>query len=44
MATSKITITLPDGQLEEIRALLVGAGKSASVSAFVKACGGNRAG
>ena len=35
MATSKITITLPDGQLEEIRAL-VGAGKSDSVSAFVK--------
>jgi len=35
MATTKITITIPDGQLEEIRAL-VGAGKTASVSAFVK--------
>jgi len=35
MATSKITITLPDDQLKEIRAI-VGAGQSASVSAFVK--------
>jgi Arc/MetJ-type ribon-helix-helix transcriptional regulator len=35
MAASKITITLPDGQLDEIRAI-VGAGKSPSVSAFVK--------
>ena len=34
MATTKITITLPDDQLAEIRAL-VKAGKSASVSAFV---------
>jgi Arc/MetJ-type ribon-helix-helix transcriptional regulator len=35
MATTKITLTLPDGQVEEIRAL-VAAGKAASVSAFVK--------
>ena len=35
MATTKITITLQDGQLEEIRAL-VAAGKAASVSAFVQ--------
>jgi Arc/MetJ-type ribon-helix-helix transcriptional regulator len=35
MATTKITITLADDQLEEIRAL-VGAGEAASVSAFVK--------
>ena len=35
MATTKITITLPDDQLEEIRAL-VAAGGAASVSAFVK--------
>jgi Arc/MetJ-type ribon-helix-helix transcriptional regulator len=35
MATSKITITLPDDQLEEVRAL-VAAGGAASVSAFVK--------
>jgi Arc/MetJ-type ribon-helix-helix transcriptional regulator len=35
MATAKITITLPDKQLEEIRAL-VAAGTAASVSAFVK--------
>jgi Arc/MetJ-type ribon-helix-helix transcriptional regulator len=35
MATSKITITLPNDQLEEIRAL-VEAGQAASVSAFVK--------
>jgi len=34
MATTKITITLPDDQVEEIRAL-VAAGKAASVSAFV---------
>jgi Arc/MetJ-type ribon-helix-helix transcriptional regulator len=35
MATTKITITLQDDQLEEIRAL-VAAGAAASVSAFVK--------
>ena len=35
MATTKITITLEDEQLEEIRAL-VAAGTAASVSAFVK--------
>ena len=35
MATTKITITLEDQQLEEIRAL-VAAGAAASVSAFVK--------
>ena len=35
MATTKITITLPDDQLGEIRAL-VAAGKAPSVSAFVK--------
>ena len=35
MATSKITITLPDDQIDEIRAL-VGAGEAANVSAFVK--------
>lgn len=35
MATTKITITLNDDQVEEIRAL-VGAGQSANVSAFVK--------
>lgn len=35
MATTKITITLPDDQLEEIRAL-VDAGEAASVSGFVK--------
>jgi len=35
MATAKITITLPDEQLEEIRTL-VAAGTAASVSAFVK--------
>jgi Arc/MetJ-type ribon-helix-helix transcriptional regulator len=35
MATTKITITLPDKQLDEIRAL-VAAGAAASVSAFVK--------
>jgi len=35
MATTKITITLQDDQLEEIRAL-VAAGQAASVSAFVK--------
>jgi Arc/MetJ-type ribon-helix-helix transcriptional regulator len=35
MATAKITITLPDDQVEEIRAL-VAAGQARSVSAFVK--------
>jgi Arc/MetJ-type ribon-helix-helix transcriptional regulator len=35
MATSKITITLPDEQLTEIRDL-VATGQAASVSAFVK--------
>jgi len=35
MAATKITITLPDHQIEEIRAL-VAAGEAASVSAFVK--------
>ena len=35
MATSKITITLEDDQVEEIRAL-VAAGKAASVSGFVR--------
>ena len=35
MATTKITITLEDNQLEEIRAL-VAAGAAASASAFVK--------
>lgn len=35
MATKKITITLPDEQIKEIQAL-VGAGRSGSVSAFVK--------
>lgn len=35
MATTKITITLEDAQIGEVRAL-VAAGKSASVSAFVK--------
>ena len=35
MATSKITITLPDDQLSEIRDL-VAAGTAANVSAFVK--------
>ncbi len=35
MATTKITITLPDEQVEQIRAL-VAAGAAASVSAFVK--------
>jgi Arc/MetJ-type ribon-helix-helix transcriptional regulator len=35
MATTKITITLPDRQLDEIRAL-VAAGTAASISAFVK--------
>ena len=35
MATTKITITLPDDQVENIRAL-VAAGRAASVSAFVK--------
>lgn len=35
MATTKITITLESGQVDEIRAL-VAAGQAASVSAFVK--------
>jgi Arc/MetJ-type ribon-helix-helix transcriptional regulator len=35
MATTKLTITLPDEQLAEIRAL-VEAGRSPNVSAFVK--------
>ena len=35
MATTKITITLQEDQVAEIRAL-VGAGRSASVSAFVQ--------
>ena len=35
MATTKITITLEDEQLEEVRTL-VAAGKTASISAFVK--------
>jgi Arc/MetJ-type ribon-helix-helix transcriptional regulator len=35
MAVTKITITLPADQVEEIRAL-VAAGRAASVSAFVK--------
>jgi Arc/MetJ-type ribon-helix-helix transcriptional regulator len=35
MATAKITITLQDGQVEEIRAL-VAAGKAANVSGFVQ--------
>ena len=35
MATTKITITLEDDQLKEIRAL-VAAGRAANVSAFVK--------
>ncbi len=33
--TTKITVTIRDGQLEEIRAL-VSAGKASSVSAFVQ--------
>ena len=35
MATTKITVTLPDSQIEEIRAL-VESGQTASTSAFVK--------
>ena len=35
MAAQKITITLPDGQVKEIRAL-VAAGAAANISAFVK--------
>ncbi len=35
MATTKITITLPDEQLQEIRAL-VAAGEAANTSSFVK--------
>lgn len=34
MATTKITVTLPDEQIREIRAL-VGAGQATSISAFV---------
>ena len=34
MATTKLTITLPDDQLKEVRAL-VASGQSSSVSAFV---------
>jgi Arc/MetJ-type ribon-helix-helix transcriptional regulator len=35
MATAKITVTLQDDQVEEIRALVL-AGRAASVSAFVQ--------
>ena len=35
MATTKITVALPDGQLQSIRKL-VAAGKAGSVSAFLK--------
>ena len=35
MATSKVTVALPDEQIEEIRAL-VAAGETRNVSAFVK--------
>jgi Arc/MetJ-type ribon-helix-helix transcriptional regulator len=35
MATTKITITLPDEQIQSIREL-VATGKTASVSAFVR--------
>ncbi len=35
MATTKITITLPDDQVEQIRALAA-AGQASSVSAFLK--------
>ncbi len=35
MATTKITVTLEDDQLEEVRSL-VSAGQAASISAFVK--------
>jgi Arc/MetJ-type ribon-helix-helix transcriptional regulator len=35
MATSKITITLPDDQINEIR-VLIAAGHAASVSGFIK--------
>jgi Arc/MetJ-type ribon-helix-helix transcriptional regulator len=35
MATTKITVTLPDDRIEAIRAL-VAAGQAASISAFVK--------
>ena len=35
MATTKITVTLPNGQIDAIRAL-VDAGQAANVSAFVK--------
>lgn len=39
MATTKITITLDDEQLREVRAI-VAAGQAANVSAFVKHAGG----
>jgi len=35
MTTTKITITLPDDQVDQVRALVT-AGQAASVSAFVK--------
>jgi len=35
MATTKVTITLPDEQIKEIRAL-VAAGQAANISTFVK--------
>ena len=35
MATTKITVTLPDEQIQEIRALIA-AGQTTSVSGFVK--------
>ena len=35
MATTKITVTLPDSQIQEIRALIT-AGEAANISAFVK--------
>lgn len=35
MATTKVTVTLEDKQLEEVRAL-VASGKAANISAFVK--------
>lgn len=35
MAAAKITITLPDGQLQEIRAMIA-SGRVRNVSAFVK--------
>jgi Arc/MetJ-type ribon-helix-helix transcriptional regulator len=35
MATEKVTITLPEGQVDEIRAI-VKAGQASNISAFVK--------